>query len=156
MIRVNAKGLEEAIKTTTALRHMLGTSARVDLNIPDDAHRKLLWAAAADRNVTEISAGEKGEIRDIVKAHVEAARDSGGRVSGGEAEWKAMHTELGEWLRDMVADKIENRRPARKRPLSARYAAWKAAHYGAQPILVLTGALLRAMRSAIVKVSHRR
>lgn len=155
MITVKQTGLEEAIKTCTALRYMLGTNARVELEIADEEHQKLVWAALADRNVTNLANSEKSEVQEIVKRHVEAARDSRGRVSGGEAEWKAMHTELGEWLRDVIGDKIEDKRPVRKRPLSERYAAWKRRHYGDRPILWLTGAMLRAVRNAIVKVSKR-
>jgi len=152
---VQQRGLQEAIKTATALQYMLGTAAKVSLDIPDEEQDKLLWQALMKRNVTNIADGEKREVRAIVKEHVEAARDSGGRISGGQREWRAMHTELGEWMRDMIADKIEDKRAVYKAPLSRRYAAWKLAHYGAKPILVLTGALLRAIRNARVKVSKR-
>ncbi len=155
MITVRQKGLEEAIAKTTTLRNMLGKSARVTLDIPDEELAKLTWQAAMQRNVTNLSASEKDEVKAIVKEHVEAARDASGKVAGGEREWLRMHTALGEWMRSVIADKIEDKRPVSKRPLSPAYAAWKMARVGARPILVLTGAMLRAVRNAVVKVTSR-
>lgn len=167
MIRVRQTGLEEAIAKTTRLRNLLGSGCVVRLEIDDAEVAKLAWQAAQDRNVTNLSTGEKQEIREIVTDHINRAR-SGGALNASSGAGVAMYRALGEWMRSVIADKIEDRRSVYKRPLSGAtgatpsrrsvpvgYARWKAAHYGAKPILVLTGAMLRAVRNAGVRVERK-
>lgn len=154
MIRVRQTGLEDAIAKTTRLRNLLGSGCVVRLEIADAEVAKLAWQAAQDRNVTNLSKGEKQEIREIVTDHINRAR-SGGALNASSGAGVAMYRALGEWMRSVIADKIEDRRSVYKRPLSAAYARWKAAHYGAKPILVLTGAMLRAVRNAGVRVERK-
>ena len=154
-VRVRQKGLESAIAQTTALRNLLGGGAVVRLELPSGEVDKLTWQAAMDRNVTGLSADESGEVKQIVRDHVAAAR-AAGRLSGGSGAWQAMYRALGLWMRDVIADKIEDKRSVRKRPLTPAYAAWKQRHVGSKPILVLTGAMLRAVRNAGVRVERKR
>lgn len=154
-MKVEQKGLQEAIAKTTNLRNLLGSAAKVKLDIPATEVRKLEYQAALDRNPTNIEGSEKQEVKDIVKRHVEAARDASGRISGSYGDWYAMHRELGEWMRGVIADKIEDKRYTYKRPLTDAYRRWKVKYFGTLPILVLTKKLLNAVRSARVSVGRK-
>lgn len=155
MIKVNATGLQAAIAGSTQLRNLLGPAARVELGIADAQVEKLWKQASAGRDVVTVRPQEYPEVHEIIKSHVEAVRDSQGRVSGSRGDWRKMYEEIGEWLKELIAAKIEDVRRVPKAALSPAYAEWKRRRYGELPILHATGEMLLAVVDAVVKVTRR-
>ncbi len=153
MSSVEINGMDDVKSIMTTLARMLGPRATVTMEL-DERSRDIL-AAQADRgrNVNAMTAAEGEEIAAIAVKHVEAARDSKGRITGGDGE--AMYREMGELARDIIADKIDDRRAANKADLSDDYKIVKQQRWGhVNPILNASGTLLAAVRSAPIKVER--
>lgn len=150
---VKLPGLENAIKGATALRNMLGPGWKVSLGISERTGLILSVQADHGRDVVSLDEDDAAQVQALFKEHVEAARGSDGRISGGAEAGEALYRDLGEFLRDTLAAKINDEKAVPKAPLTERYAEWKAARYGNKPILVASEEMLSDVRSAPVDVT---
>lgn len=152
---VTAFGREEAIATLTRLSRMLGPAREVVLEVDERAKTILEVQAERGRNVFQATPEEETEIKAIAERHVEQARDSRGRVGGGDEAGVAMYQEIGEYRKERIVGHIDDSIPIEKEPLSGEYAAAKERKYPGRPILVASGKMLAAVKSAEVIVRTR-
>lgn len=151
---VRQVGCEAAIAKIGRIRNFLGSGRKVSLLLAERSSTILTVQALAGRNVTNLTKGEVGEIGKLVREHVRANN----RASGEDAQeaGRQMHIAVAELGRDIIADKIADRRACRKAPLSPEYAKTKLARWGrTAPILVASGELLSDVEDAWVRLEDK-
>lgn len=145
------KGGEEAIAKIKRLRAAVSGRNRVRLELSKRTINILSVNAARGRNVTNLSADEERELQRLVESRLKALVDADGKTID-DAAARDIWREAGEWMRRVLADKIEDKRPVTKRPLSRAYAERKREEWGNRPILVASGDMLENVREARVRV----
>jgi hypothetical protein len=156
MIAVKLGNVGKLVDKLKGLRSIIAVGYRATLNVDDRTLTILEAQAFMGRNVTNLTRPQEEELLRLAVKHIEHARDAvGGWGVQGDAGARAMWLALGELFKSIMGDKIEDKRPARKRRLTAAYAAWKLKTYGPKPILVASGEMIGDVRGAMVKVERK-
>lgn len=146
-------GADEAQAAILRIAEQLGGKHSAVLEVTDRSHDILFAQKEQKRNVISWTAEEAQSGLNIANVHLAKARDANSTAADGEARAEAMWKELGEYYRDRIAAKINDRVNVPKARLSDGYKAYKDKRWGAgKPILVASGALLEDVKNAPVKV----
>lgn len=153
MIRVEARGLQEAVKSLETIMGSL-QDAKVELEMSRRSREILIAQANMGRNVVKLTR------RDTADLKAELVNEFSGHwyapTTSGEEVWRNVWRAAGEWFRQCIADKIEDKRAVIKAPLTPAYAREKMREWGkTHPILVASGEMLDDVREAGVRVSKR-
>lgn len=150
MIRVEVRGLQEVKEKIQEITKSLD-SAKVTLQMQPRSRKILIAQAQQGRNVVTLTGEDKSDLREAITSGFREEWFAPDMQA--EPTWRKVWHAAGEWLRKCIADKIEDKRPVVKAPLSPAYAERKRREWGkTHPILVAGGDLLDDVREANVRV----